>query len=120
MFDLNYITCSALVNPDSWTITFETVSHHLRISYHLGVNLKQSNFSLDFEAVSLGLTVKIQIRMATSGKYDPSVDYSFGIVLIICVVVGGVGNSGAVLYFWKKRRESFPDLLYFFISACER
>ena len=58
--------------------------------------------------------------MASPGKYDSSVDYFFGIVLVICIVVGGVGNSGAVLYFWKKRRESFPDLFYFLISACKR
>ena len=58
--------------------------------------------------------------MASPGKYDPSVDYSLGIVLVICVFVGGLGNTGAVIYFWKKRRESFPDLFYFLISACKR
>ena len=50
-------------------------------------------------------------------EYRP-LDYTIGGALVVCVVVGVVGNVAAVVYFWGRRRESLPDLLYSLISSC--
>ncbi|KAL5252559.1 hypothetical protein ACHWQZ_G015367 [Mnemiopsis leidyi] len=56
--------------------------------------------------------------MVPPPKSEP-LDYFFGVSLTIFAFVGGFGNYIAVLYFWRKKRESFPDLLYFLISTCD-
>ena len=51
-------------------------------------------------------------------EYSP-IDHAVGAALILCALVGVIGNAIVVVYFWERREESLPDLIYSAISTCE-
>ena len=52
-------------------------------------------------------------------KPSREVDILIGLLLIAIVVLGIGGNVAAVFYFWKKRRQSLPSLLYTIIGMID-
>ena len=48
-----------------------------------------------------------------------AVDTALGVLVLLCTVVGLVGNSAAFLYFWQKKKKCLAPLLYTVISAVD-
>lgn len=44
--------------------------------------------------------------------YNGVADKAIGAALVVFMLFGLLGNLAAVLYFWSRRRENFPDYLY--------
>ena len=55
---------------------------------------------------------------ATPNLNKPA-DLTLATILILCSVVGLPGNIVSFIYFWGKRNQSYPDLLYTIISAVD-
>ena len=51
--------------------------------------------------------------------FNKSADQMIAAVLITCVAVGVPCNIASLLYFWSRRKHSFPNVLYTFISAVD-
>ena len=51
--------------------------------------------------------------------FNETADKIIAAVLITCVAVGLPGNVTSLLYFWGRRKDSFPDVLYTVISAVD-
>ena len=51
--------------------------------------------------------------------FNDTADKTIGILLIMCLLIGLPGNIISLLYFWGRRKDSFPDILYTVISAVD-
>ena len=59
------------------------------------------------------------LKVIEGHKFNDSADIVIGLILITCVIIGLPGNITAMRYFWGRRKESFPDILYTIISAVD-
>ena len=61
------------------------------------------------------------IYFEEAGGVKPSkiADTLIGLLLILVVITGIVGNIPAVVYFWRRRKNTLPDLLYTVISITD-
>ncbi|KAL5258519.1 hypothetical protein ACHWQZ_G009115 [Mnemiopsis leidyi] len=61
------------------------------------------------------------IYLEEIGGVKPSreADILIGLLLIAVVILGIGGNAAAVVYFWKKRQQSLPSLLYTIIGIID-
>jgi hypothetical protein len=51
--------------------------------------------------------------------FNGTADSIIGAILIICLLVGLIGNISAFLYFFRGKKESLPNMLYAIVSAVD-
>ena len=52
-------------------------------------------------------------------SFNKTADLTIGIISIVCMLVGVLGNVSSTIYFWRRRSVSFPHLLYTVVSVVD-